>query len=102
LFAVLKNLILFKQTCTDAKTLAEPPLITKLQQTLMASGTGLAKPSSSRMLGITGGSDAALGQFPHAVALKMYSSDYIWRCAGALFAQNLVITTGKLFYKLIT
>jgi hypothetical protein len=86
----------------DAKILADPPLLTKFRQTLMASGTGLPKPKSSKKLGITGGSDATLGQFAHAVALKMVVPAGSWRCAGALYAYNLVITTGELFDKLIT
>jgi hypothetical protein len=83
---------------TDAKTLAEPPLLTKFRRNLMGSGTGLPKRSSPRKLGIIGGTDAALGQFPHAVYLSIYGPDGVnWQCAGALFAHNLVITAGELF-----
>jgi hypothetical protein len=42
----------------------------------MASGTGLPKRSSSRKLGIIGGIDATLGQFPHVVDLSFRGPNF--------------------------
>jgi hypothetical protein len=63
----------------------------------MASGSGLQKKKFSKKLGIIGGTDATLGQYPYAVALKVYDATEKFRCNGALFAHNLVITAGKSF-----
>jgi hypothetical protein len=48
-------------------------------------------------LGIYNGVDAAAGDFPFAVMLKNEKTDSTEsRCAGVLFAYNLVITESKL------
>jgi hypothetical protein len=55
---------------------------------------------SQRKLGITGGTDAALGDFPHMVMIRIIFWDGSTedRCAGTLFAYNLVVTAGKLTF----
>jgi hypothetical protein len=48
-------------------------------------------------LGIYNGVDAASGAFPFAVMIKNERTDgIVYRCAGVLFAYNLVITESKL------
>jgi hypothetical protein len=83
------------------KTLVVPPAVARFRQNLIGNDTGVAKKLFSRKLGIQGGTDAALGEFPHVVALQVYSSKYneVWRCSGTLFAYNLVITSGKSLLK---
>ncbi len=49
------------------------------------------------MNGIYGGTDAALGEYPYVVHLKLTgSTGTIIECSGVLFAANLVITNGNL------
>lgn len=55
-----------------------------------------------RKLGIYNGQDAAAGAFPYVVLLESTrtNGDYV-RCAGVLFAYNLIVTVSKyyiLFY----
>jgi hypothetical protein len=56
-------------------------------------------------LGIYNGVDAAAGAYPFAVMIKNEkTTGSTYRCAGALFAYNLVVTERKLnigsFYKI--
>jgi hypothetical protein len=47
--------------------------------------------------GIYGGTDAALGEYPYVVHLKLTGSTGVTNeCNGVLFAANLVLTTGNL------
>jgi hypothetical protein len=49
----------------------------------------------SKKLGVFHGQAASLGDYPYAVLLTIVGSARA-RCAGVLFAYNLVVTTGKL------
>jgi hypothetical protein len=52
-----------------------------------------------RKLGIYNGVDAALSAFPQTVMIRVINTDLSEvRCAGALFAYNLVVTAGKLIF----
>jgi hypothetical protein len=63
---------------------------------LLKNNVSFSKSNPSRKLGIIGGSDATLGQYPHMAYLFVtISSTSTQRCQGALIAYNLVVTTGK-------
>jgi hypothetical protein len=49
-----------------------------------------------RNLGIYNGVDAVPGDFPHIALLRITRTDNTeYRCAGTLFAYNLVVTAGE-------
>jgi hypothetical protein len=50
----------------------------------------------TKKLGVFNGLPAAPGQFPFMVSLSILKTDgYTYRCAGVLYAFNLVVTAGK-------
>jgi hypothetical protein len=49
-------------------------------------------------LGISSGTNAVLGEFPHIAYIEFVdATNFKWTCQGALVARNLVVTTGESF-----